>query len=71
MPSALSRCRIFSAVEYLSLKDVNSWVEAIGKQRKPVDRVARQKEVVEHGFDIRDTAQLLERVYSEDVKNCN
>ena len=63
--------KIFSAVEYLSLKDVNSWVEAIGKQRKPVDRVARQKEVVEHGFDIRDTAQLLERVYSEDVKNCN
>lgn len=61
---------IFSAVKYLSLKDVNPWVEAIGQLRKPVDRVQRQKEVVEYGFDIRDTAQLLEAVYMEDVKDC-
>lgn len=59
---------IFSAVEYISLKDADRWVAAIEKQRKPVDRMSRQREVVEHGFDLRDTVQLLEKVYLEDVK---
>ena len=59
--------KIFSAVEYLSLKDVDRWVAAIQKQRKPCDRVERQKEVTQYGFDIRDTAQMLEKVYTEDV----
>lgn len=59
---------IFSAVEYISLKDADRWVAAIEKQRKPVDRLSRQREVVEHGFDLRDTVQLLEKVYLEDVK---
>ena len=59
---------IFSAVEYISLKDADRWASAIERQRKPVDRLSRQKEVVEHGFDLRDTVQLLEKVYLEDVK---
>ena len=59
--------KIFSAVEYLSLKDTDRWVAAIAKQRKPCDRVERQKEVPQYGFDIRDTAQMLEKVYTEDV----
>ena len=59
--------KIFSAVEYLSLKDADRWVAAIQRQRKPCDRVARQKEVSQYGFDIRDTAQMLEKVYTEDV----
>lgn len=59
----------FSAVEYLSLNDVNIWVSAIAKQRKCFDRFTQQQEVLEYGFDIRDTVQMLETVYTEDVNN--
>lgn len=59
--------KIFSGVEYLSLKETENWVRAIESQRKPYDRVSRQREVLDHGFDIRDTAQMLERVYMEDT----
>lgn len=60
--------KIFSAVEYLPITDADRWVKAIQQHRKPVDRTQRQREVVEHGFDLRDTVQLLEKVYLEDVK---
>ena len=60
--------KIFSAVEYLSLDRVQDWVQGIEKLRTPGDRYSRQKEVLAHGFDLRDTAQILERVYTEDVR---
>ena len=57
----------FSAVEYLPLSSEDIWVDAILRQTKPADRSIRQKEVAQRGFDIRDTAQILEKIYSEDV----
>lgn len=58
---------VFSAVEYLSLKNQEPWLQAIARHRTPADRRARQQEVRKHGLDIRDTARMLEQVYAEDV----
>ena len=59
-----------SGVRYLSLKEVDPWVQAIQqwKERDTVDqRVLRQKEPKNHCLDIHDTAKLLEQVYTEDT----
>lgn len=59
-----------SAVQYLSLKNVAPWVQAICHW-KEIDsipqRTLRQKEPRENCLDIHDTAKLLEQVYLEDA----
>lgn len=55
-------------VHYLSLKDRESWVsciEDIYNRCVPNDRKERQKEVLENGFDIKQTVHLLEKIYLE------
>lgn len=58
---------MFTAVKYLSLSDVADWVHTIEALRNTRAGSDRRSEVAEHGFDLRDTAQILERVYTEDV----
>lgn len=54
-----------SAVKYLSLKDLGSWVEAALQWREDSGRLQRQTEPAEHGLDIRAAAKQLEKVYME------
>ena len=49
-------------VEYLPLKK-QMWIEALKKVTEKVDREIRQHEPKNNGLDIRDTAQMLERIY--------
>ena len=60
---------VFSGVEYLPLGDVEPWIQAIFQHRGSGDREERQREVMESGLDIQDTAHILEQVYLEDVKD--
>lgn len=59
-----------SGVRYLSLTQIDPWVQAI-RQWKETDTLAqrgiRQKEPKDHCLDIHDTAKLLEQVYTEDT----
>ena len=56
-----------SAVQYLSLKNMDSWVEAAEKWQHDEKRALRQKEIPEHNLDIRSCAEILLRVYEEDT----
>ncbi len=58
---------VFSAAEYVPLGTVDPWIKAILDHRMPMDRSAQQRAVKERGFDIRDTARLLEEIYEHDV----
>lgn len=60
--------RVFSRVEYLSLGDVDPWIQGICSCRQTDDRAAGQEEVVRNGLDIHNTARILEQVYLEDLK---
>lgn len=52
-----------SAVQYLSINDVNLWVDTIQSFRNDQQRAQRIVEVREHGLDIRNTAKTLEWIY--------
>lgn len=55
-----------SAVQYLPLNDPKRWVESLVRLRdseKAEVRVLRQREVKDHGYDLRDTVKILERIY--------
>lgn len=54
-----------SAVEYLSLKQPEKWLEAIERWEGDTGRIARQSEPAEHGLDIRSCAKRLEKIYLE------
>lgn len=56
-----------SAVQYLSLKNMESWVEAAETWQQDGNRALRQKEIPEHNLDIRSCAEILLRVYEEDT----
>ena len=56
-----------SGVRYLPLEDPEQWLREIRSWQTDPDRELRQKEVLEHGLDIRSCVQLLQRVYEEDA----
>ena len=59
-----------SCVKYLSIKSISPWVNAIGeliKNESVEDRVIRQNEPKDNGFDIKDTSKMLESIYLKDL----
>ena len=52
-----------SAVEYLSLKKPEQWIQAIGRWQGDNGRENRQHEPVAYGLDIRSAARRLEEIY--------
>lgn len=58
---------IFSNAEYLSLDNAEGWLAAIRSRKTVCDRTANQKEVLEYGFDIWDSAHVLAEIYEKDV----
>ena len=58
---------MFDAARYLTLKSVDPWVEAIMSHQRVTDRKHGQEEAIRNGLDIKDTAQILERLYREDI----
>lgn len=53
-----------SAIHFLPLKDPNIWIEEIMRYRNDSGRTERQHEPRANGYDIRDTAGILEAIYS-------
>lgn len=60
--------RFATAVEYLPLSHPEQWIKTILLCRISWARKAREKQVAEHGLDIRDTVKTLENVYINAVK---
>lgn len=55
-----------SAVQYLPLDNQKQWLKSLVRIRdteKEENRVLRQYEVKDHGFDLRDTVRILEKIY--------
>lgn len=55
-----------SSVQYLPLDNQKQWLESLIRIRdteKEENRVLRQHEVRDHGYDLRDTVRILEKIY--------
>ena len=57
-----------SGVRYLSLRDPEAWIREITAWQKDEDRALRQREMKDHGLDIRSCANRLTELYEQDVK---
>lgn len=53
-----------SAIQYLPLNEPETWIAEIMRYRNDTGRMERQHEPGANGYDIRDTAGILEAIYS-------
>ena len=56
-----------TAVRYLPIDDPVLWARAVEELMQLPGREQRQSEAREHGFDIHDTASMLESIYLKDI----
>ena len=56
-----------TAVEYLSIREPQAWIDGICRWKDDRGRMDRRSQAADNGFDIRDCAGILQRIYEEDV----
>lgn len=57
----------FSGARYLSIKEPETWIQALESWKEDNNRALRQKEVRQRGLDIRENARILQKLYEQDV----
>lgn len=62
-------CAITDNVTFLSIDDVQTWCRYIDKVRNNFIRHDVSSEIIEAGFDMKNTASFLENFYKENAKN--
>ena len=56
-----------SGVRYLSLREPEAWIQAVKSWQKDTGRAQRQREIPDHGLDIRTCADMLLKIYQQDA----